>query len=145
MITADINPGPAAQGSQNLYPQNTVTGIYTFATLPTASSVAAGTLAYTSDQGLVVSNQVSWSAVTQSSTSYTTNKSRAVLIGDSLLANCFSNVQINTTAGGFVVNRAGIATVSTSSTGAHSVNPFNYFHIYNTGQSPSFLATPYYS
>ena len=44
--------------------QGVYTPTYTYATLPAASSVAAGTQFWTSDQGMVVSNGTSWKSVT---------------------------------------------------------------------------------
>ena len=59
----NINPGPATTATANSQDAQLAVGTtasLSYANLPPASSVSAGYIAYTSDQGLVVSNGSSW-------------------------------------------------------------------------------------
>ena len=115
--------------------QGVYTPTYTYATLPAASSVAAGTQLWTSDQGMVVSNGSSW-IVTNS---FAKSKNRTILIGDSLLANGKKNTNVNSTAGGFVVS-GGIVTINTSTAGSHNLLVGNYAVVYNPGDTANSLS-----
>lgn len=58
-----VNQGPASTGSTNTQTPTAVTGassLYTYATLPNAALVPSGTFAYTTDEGMQVSNGVAW-------------------------------------------------------------------------------------
>jgi len=59
-----INPGPASAGNPNTQIALAATGIsnapYTYASLPVASSIQVGTQVFTTDQGMVYTNGVSW-------------------------------------------------------------------------------------
>lgn len=62
----NVNPGAATTQTPNTQEQlvaNGSTNLVTFAALPAANTVRAGTLAYTSDQGLCLSNGTSWSSL----------------------------------------------------------------------------------
>ncbi len=53
------NPGPSSSALANTKTQVTA-GVYTFATLPSASLYPVGTMAWTTDQGMFVSDGVNW-------------------------------------------------------------------------------------
>ena len=57
---ANVNPGPGGQGNPNIVAALEAVGVGLFANLVSASTVPAGTFAYTTDQGVVVSNGTSW-------------------------------------------------------------------------------------
>lgn len=101
-----------------------LSGIFTFATLPSAASALQGTIAYTTDQGLCVSGGTTWvsqsTPSTVSSAISVAQKSiigglRAITVGDSHLSLGFFQVQVATTAGSVVVGANGVVTVSAGS------------------------------
>jgi hypothetical protein len=59
---------------------------YTYATLPTASSVSAGTQLWTSDKGMQISNGISWAAVSSSAQNGNLLPGGSIRVVDNLIA-----------------------------------------------------------
>jgi hypothetical protein len=116
---------PAGGGSWTL-PQ--LTGQYA------ASTVRAGTTAFTTDVGQVISNGTSWVSQNQSTAQFYSRK-RVAVFGDSHLAYGYRDSTCGTSAGQFVVS-GGIATITVNN-GSHSFGAGNYVSLQTFGD-PSF-------
>jgi len=83
------------------------------------------------------------SSSTTTGSSYITynQRNRAILIGDSLLANSYLPIAVNTTVGGFTVNSSGIATIDTTTAGNHFLIQGNKAQIYTVSATDNYQSS----